>query len=175
MGRKIVLTESELVNLIKRIVNEQLSIGGVSAAEMVTSASDLGLQIGVDTGDARLNICEEEYKDYEKVAKSFNWCRLNSKADKYSWPENWAANQVKKDVQTTSTKDLIIPALETIKTAKDFCQFVNSYYKFKGDLYNDIDKHVSMFDKWVKIFKAIPNDFKVKAGNEIHCKKSKTA
>jgi hypothetical protein len=63
------------------------------------------------------------------VANSFNWCRYNSQ-DQYSWDGNYAANQVKKDVQTTSSEDLITPALKTISTTKDFCQFVNDKYNF---------------------------------------------
>ena len=108
--------------------------------------------------------------DYEFVVNSFNWCRYNSNADKYSWAENWAANQVKTDVQTTSSQDLITPAIKTISTAKDFCQFVNSYYKFKGDLYNDIDKYVYTSNKWSKIREAIPRDFKITAKIPV-CKK----
>ena len=144
MGKKIRLTETELINLIKRVIKEQPSV-----VDMVTSASDWGLSIGPglpDSGIASEKNCDEEFEDYEFVANSFNWCRYDSKADKYSWEGNWAANQVKTDVQTTSSQDLITPALKTISTAKDFCQFVNSYYKFKGDLYNDIDSLFSLID-----------------------------
>ena len=130
MGKIIRLTESDLVRIIKRVINEQ-GIGGIPVADILTSASDWGVQIGVDTGETSKTglICHGR-KDYEVVAKIFNWCRTDPKTDKYAWEDNWAANQVKQDVQTTSTKDLITPALDTIKTTKDFCQFVNSYYKF---------------------------------------------
>ena len=172
MSKKIRLTESELIDLIKRVISEQPTIGGIAASELIASASDVGLSIG-QTPDVKSTNCEKEFDDYEFVANSFNWCRYNSKADKYSGDGNWAANQVKKDVQTTSSEDLITPALKTISTAKDFCQFVNSYYKFKGDLYNDIDKYVYTSNKWGKIREAIPREFKITASIPV-CKKFKT-
>jgi len=173
MSKKIRLTESELINLIKRVIKEQVpNIGGISAAEMVSSASDMGLSIGENPDMNPSNPCEKLVDDYEFVANSFNWCRYDSKADKYAWDGNWAANQVKTDVQTTSSQDLITPALKTISTVKDFCQFVNSYYKFKGDLYNDIDKYVTTYNKWGKIREAIPRDFKITADIPV-CKKFK--
>jgi hypothetical protein len=173
MSKKIRLTESELIDLIKRVISEQVpNIGGIAASELIASASDIGLSIGENPDFNRTN-CEKEFEDYEFVANSFNWCRYNSKADKYSWDGNWAANQVKKDVQTTSSEDLITPALKTISTAKDFCQFVNSYYKFKGDLYNDIDKYVYTYNKWGKIREVIPRDFKITASIPV-CKKFKS-
>jgi hypothetical protein len=170
MGKKIRLTETELINLIKRVIKEQPSIGGISASELIASASDIGLSYGMTPELSKS--CEKEFEDYEFVANSFNWCRYDSKADKYAWDGNWAANQVKTDVQTTSSQDLITPALKTISTAKDFCQFVNSYYKFKGDLYNDIDKYVYTSNKWGKIREAIPKDFKITANIPV-CKKFK--
>jgi hypothetical protein len=169
MSKKIILTESQLSNLIKCVINEQMPIGN-----LISTASDASGPLGpVDVSRGSYDItCLEKFKDYENVANSFNWCRTNPKADKYSWADNWAANQVKKDVQTTSSEDLITPALKTISTAKDFCQFVNSYYKYKGDLYNDIDKYVTMYDKWNRIFGAIPKDFKDKTSRDLPaCKK----
>lgn len=165
MSKKIRLTETELINLIKRVIKEQPSV-----VDILTSASDWGFSYGTTPESSKL--CEEEFEDYEFVVNSFNWCRYNSNADKYSWAENWAANQVKKDVQTTSSEDLITPAIKTISTSKDFCQFVNSYYKFKGDLYNDIDKYVYTSNKWGKIREAIPRDFKITASMP-ECKKFK--
>jgi len=171
MSKKIRLTESELINLIKRVIKEQPSV-----IDMVVSSTDWGLSLGPNPPDSGaesvLDKCEKEFEDYEFVANSFNWCRYDSKADKYAWDGNWAANQVKTDVQTTSSQDLITPALKTISTAKDFCQFVNSYYKFKGDLYNDIDKYVTTYNKWGKIREAIPRDFKITANIPV-CKKFK--
>ena len=172
MSKKIRLTESELINLIKRVIKEQPSV-----IDMVVSSTDWGLSLGPNPPDSGaesvLDKCEKEFEDYEFVANSFNWCRYDSKADKYAWDGNWAANQVKTDVQTTSSQDLITPALKTISTAKDFCQFVNSYYKFKGDLYNDIDKYVTMYNKWGRIREAIPREFKTTANIPV-CKKFKT-
>ena len=168
MSKKIRLTETELINLIKRVIKEQPSV-----VDMVTSASDWGISLGPGLPDTNIESgknCDEEFEDYEFVANSFNWCRYDSKADKYSWEGNWAANQVMTDVQTTSSQDLITPAIKTISTAKDFCQFVNSYYKFKGDLYNDIDKYVYTSNKWSKIREAIPRDFKITAKIPV-CKK----
>lgn len=170
MGKKIRLTETELINLIKRVIKEQ-GIGGVPIGNLVGSASDVGFTYGPTPELSKS--CEQEFEDYEFVANSFNWCRTNSKADNYSWADNWAANQVKKDVQTTSSEDLITPALKTISTAKDFCQFVKSYYDFKGDLYNDIDKYVYTYNKWGKIREAIPEKFKIAAGIPV-CKKFKS-
>ena len=175
MSKKIRLTESELINLIKRVISEQ-----VPWTNLISSVSDASGGPSVEYyGNARPNDdvnklksqCEEEFEDYEFVANSFNWCRYNSQ-DQYSWDGNWAANQVKKDIQTTSSEDLITPALETISTTKDFCQFVNSYYDFKGDLYNDIDKYVYTYNKWGKIRKAIPREFKITANIPV-CKKFK--
>jgi len=159
MSMKIKLTESELINLIKRVISEQPTIGNVVSA-LSDASGPLG-PIDVSRGSHEKNNCEEEFEDYEIVANSFNWCRHDSKADTYAWDGNWAANQVKKDVQTTSSEDLITPAIGTLSNSiKNFCQFVNSYYKFKGDLYNDIDKYVYTYNKWGKIREAIPSEFK---------------
>jgi len=174
MSKKIRLTESELINLIKRVIKEQ-TIGGVPAGNLIGSLNDMGLSLGAslpDSGTESIRLCEERFEDYEIVVNSFNWCRYDSKADTYAWDGNYAANQVKKDIQTTSSEDLITPAIKTISTAKDFCQFVNSYYKFKGDLYNDIDKYVYTYNKWGKIREAIPREFKTTANIPV-CKKFK--
>jgi hypothetical protein len=175
MSKKIRLTESELIDLIKRVISEQVPwtnlLSSVSDASGGPSVEYYGNARATDDFDKLKSQCEEEFKDYEFVANSFNWCRYNS-TDTYGWDGNYAANQVKKDVQTTSSEDLITPAIKTISNTKDFCQFVNSYYKFKGDLYNDIDKYVYTYNKWGKIREAIPSEFKTKANIPV-CKKFK--
>ena len=96
MSKKIRLTESELINLIKRIINEQ----GLPIGNLIGAASDASGPAGPVDVSSSLSNCEKRFESYELVVNSFNWCRYNSKADKYSWADNWVANQVKKDVQT---------------------------------------------------------------------------
>ena len=159
------LMESKLGD-VKPLTNEQFPLGN-----LIGNLTDAGVTYGV-APDSNKPECETEKEDYEIVVEYINWCRYNAKADKYAWPENWAATEVKKDVDTTSTEDKITPAIATLKTPKDFCQFVNSYYKHKGDLYNDLDKKVIMYNKWNRIIDAI--DPKVKEGIVVkYCKKYK--
>lgn len=146
---------------VKPLMSEQLF--SATPVEILTSASDWGVQMPdlrpSDEIGGKIK-CVEEKKDYEIVVGYINWCRTNANADKYAWDGNWAATEVKKDVDTTSTEDKITPAIATLTTPIHFCQFVNSYYKYKGDLYNDLDKSVVTYDKWNKIIGAIHPEVK---------------
>lgn len=156
------LMESKLGD-VKPLTNEQFPIGN-----LIGNLSDAGVTYGVEMPDLQPSVqnkiktsdCETEKKDYEIVVEYINWCRTNAEADKYAWDGNWAATEVKKDVDTTSTEDKITPAIATLTTPIHFCQFVNSYYKYKGDLYNDLDKSVVTYDKWNKIIGAIHPEVK---------------
>ena len=88
MSKKIRLTETELINLIKRVIKEQV-IGGVPVGEIIGGASDFGIQYGETPDFDPDNKCEKKFEDYEFVANSFNWCRYDSKADKYAWDGNF--------------------------------------------------------------------------------------
>lgn len=142
------LMESKLGN-VKPLINEQPPVGNI-----IGTLADAGFTYGQNF-DNKSNECEIEKKDYEIVVDYINWCRYNESSDKTADQNNPTFIEVKKDVETTSTEDLITPAISKCKNAQDFCKFVNSYYKYKGDLYNDLDKSVIMYDKWNRIIDAI--------------------
>jgi hypothetical protein len=122
MGKVIRLTESELKNMIKKLVLEQSIIGALS------DPSNSGLSLDTDAGGGK---CLEKDADKRSVTELFTLCRKRRVVDTPSVIPLYT--KLKNQISGLSSKSGTINVLNEVKTFNDFC-VIDRLYSYGGNL-----------------------------------------
>jgi hypothetical protein len=153
---RYILTERQMENLLGSI-NEQLT---AMAGDMITGASDFGVNIDA-TGDmSGTNSCEKLKTSAQKVMDAFARSRTlsgkPSKDDKTI--QNWVS-RISKSMEGTGITSDFQKVLSEIKTAQQLGSVLDAYnYKYKRLLFNDLkgEYTISWDTIWASIKKFQP-------------------
>ena len=144
-SKKIIrLTESELVRLVKSVLNEQ----GATGAQGTVEDMDFDIFSRVINGTGATN---------QKVAQLCSTCeKTNIIVNNF---HNNLADNIRFAVQGVGTdEDRIYKTLGSIKKFQDFCGLVKAYKSSYGvSLYNDLDSDMNADSEWRKIMIPIRN------------------
>jgi len=148
---KYIITERQ-VEYLSGLINEQLT---AMAGDMITSASDFGVNIdsGIKTDGG--NGCEKQKTSAQKVMDAFSRSRTlsgkPSKDDKTI--QNWVS-RISKSMEGVGITSDFQKVLSEIKTAQQLGSVLDAYnYKYKRLLFNDLKGEYTI--SWDTIWSSI--------------------
>ena len=151
MKKIIRLTESNLIRIVKKVLNEQMPVMDMLANMPETGEEVTGL-VGVSTGD---NSCETKKTSSELVLEIFKTSRVvqgqPSQSDKTI--QDWVT-RISKSMEGAGITSDFTKVLNEIKTTQQLGSVLNAYNKkFKRTLYQDLSGEYTI--SWDTIYNSI--------------------
>lgn len=164
MKKTIRLTESELISLINKVINEQYLPTSAPRPIGITRSTGFRIKPG-DTGDLDDVACHRS-----NIDKTFQFCKKNSNTYKPTPESKKIAEQLYNNMKGFSLGLNTIKTIESIKDAKQFCEVSNSFNYDGKDLNTWLIDEISVQDD---ILSPKLKRFYTKMGIEDACEKDK--
>jgi hypothetical protein len=139
MTKIVRLTESDLVNLVKKVMNEQVPSNPLEAIDMIFN--------GTGTSDVKFKeLCKKCYTSW---------------GNRTSQRGNQLADVIRDAVQGAGTDEQeIFSVFKSLRSVDEFCSLVKSYASsYSTELYNELKSDLNGEGEWVIVLRFVRNLF----------------